>query len=253
MNKNQVHELLELKWRQYETLDFIENDPILIPHQFSKKEDIEISGFLTAIIAWGNRKSILNSANRMMQIMDHAPHDFILNHMASDLKRCEGFVHRTFNADDLIFFLNRLQQLYQQFSSMEMMLLNSNSFNAKQDISKFKALFFDGEHLKRTRKHLADPLKKSTAKRINMFLRWMVRPSTKGVDFGLWKDIKPSALNLPLDVHTATVSRKLGLLKRKQNDWQAVEEVTSALLQLDPQDPVKYDFALFGMGESGEI
>lgn len=252
-NKAQLHELLERKWQQYESLEFIANDPILIPHQFSKREDIEISGFLTAIIAWGNRKSILNSANRMLDLMDQSPFDFIVNHQDSDLKRCEGFVHRTFNADDLTYFLSRLQQLYKKYQSMEKMFLGSNSFHAETSISNFKTLFFEAEHLPRTRKHLADPFKKSSAKRINMFLRWMVRSDEKGVDFGLWKTISKNQLMLPLDVHTASVSRKLGLLKRKQNDWQAVEEVTTSLKKIDPEDPVKYDFALFGMGESGEL
>lgn len=253
LTKAEIQELLETKWIQYEQVAFIPEDPIIIPHQFKKREDIEISGFLTAIIAWGNRKSILNSANRMLAIMDHSPHDFIMNHQSSDLKNCKGFVHRTFNADDLMFFLSRLQTLYQQYSNMEAMFLQGQKFNAKQSISNFKTLFFDTEHLKRSQKHLADPLKKSSAKRINMFLRWMVRDSRQGVDFGIWKNIPASELKLPLDVHTATVSRKLGLLKRKQNDWQAVEEITKALKKMDPIDPIKYDFALFGMGESGEI
>ncbi len=244
---------MEHKCLQYEQLNFIEQDPILVPHQFSKKEDIEISAFLISIIAWGQRKSILKSGERLIEILDHAPHDFILHHTESDLKRVMGFVHRTFNADDLQFFLNRLQALYREYRSLENCFLLNGAFEAKHSISRFKAIFFDATHLKRTEKHLADPLKKSSAKRLNMFLRWMVRSNKRGVDFGIWERIKPSDLMLPLDVHTGNVSRQLGLLKRKQNDWQAVEEITNVLRRLDPEDPVKYDFALFGMGESGEL
>ena len=250
-HSEQVHELLEAKYLQYNRIDFIKDDPILIPHQFSKKEDIEIAGFLAAVIAWGQRKTIINNANRILKIMGNNPFDFIMNHSKSDLDRCKGFVHRTFNADDLKFFFTALKNIYQHHGGLEQAFLLKDS--AKDSISEFKRLFFSIEHLKRTEKHLADPLKKSTAKRINMFLRWMVRKDRKGVDFGIWKQHSSANLMMPLDVHTANTGRALGLLKRKQNDWQAVEELTEALRHFDPTDPVKYDFALFGLGVNKEL
>ena len=242
-----LKKLLEENFQRFHHSGFIEEDPIAIPHTFSKKEDIEISGFLTAIIAWGQRKSILNNARRLLVLMDDSPHDFIVNHTEKDRAKAIGFVHRTFNADDLIYFLAALQNIYLQHGGLEQAISKSSGSMAER-LAAFKSLFFELEHLKRTEKHVANPLKGSSAKRLNMFLRWMVRDAGAGVDFGLWQSIKASELMIPLDVHSAKVGRKLGLLKRKQNDWKAVEELTENLRKFDPQDPVKYDFALFGMG-----
>lgn len=246
-HSSEVFELLEQKHAEYEHIDFIANDPILIPHRYQKKEDIEISGFLSAIIAWGQRSTIIKNASRMMEIMDDDPHAFITQHQASDLKSAEHFVHRTFNSIDFIYFLKALQDIYLNKGGLEKCFAHPD-LGPGERISKFKEIFFSISHPSRTRKHLSDPLKKSSAKRLNMFLRWMVRPNDRGVDFGLWKSIKPSELMIPLDVHTGRIARDLGLLKRKQNDWQAVVELSEVLKTFDPEDPVKYDFALFGMG-----
>jgi uncharacterized protein (TIGR02757 family) len=247
-----LFELLEAKYRQFSRLDFIEEDPISIPHLFTKKEDIEIAGFLAAVIAWGQRVTVIRNAHKMLNIMDGAPHDFILNHRKSDLQKTEGFVHRTFNSIDLNYFFTALQHLYKNEGGLEMAFCHSTT-KAENQISTFKQLFFSLPHERRTQKHLADPLRGSTAKRINMFLRWMVRTDREGVDFGIWKKLPSSDLMLPLDVHTGNVGRKLGLLQRKQNDWKAVEEITQRLKKFDPNDPVKYDFALFGMGVNNEV
>lgn len=250
-HSEQLFDLLEAKYFQYNRFGFIEDDPISIPHQFSKKEDIEIAGFLAATIAWGQRKTIISNANKMIQMMDGAPHDFIVNHTPKDVIKTSGFVHRTFNSVDLSYFFASLQTIYLRHGGLEKaFLLNDNTAQA---ISEFKRLFFSLEHEKRTEKHIADPLKKSTAKRINMYLRWMVRKDKMGVDFGIWKKHETAKLMLPLDVHTGNVGRSLGLLKRKQNDWQAVEELTAALRIYDAEDPVKYDFALFGIGVNKEL
>ncbi|MBL4707793.1 MAG: TIGR02757 family protein [Flavobacteriales bacterium] len=250
-HSEQLFDLLEAKYIQYNRFEFIEDDPISIPHQFSKKEDIEIAGFLAATIAWGQRKTIITNANKMLQIMDYAPHDFILNHTEKDLPRTEGFVHRTFNSSDLNYFFTALQNIYTLHGGLEKaFLLHEKTEHA---VSLFKQLFFSFNHGKRTQKHVADPIKKSTAKRINMYLRWTVRQDIMGVDFGIWKNHAPANLMLPLDVHTGNVGRSLGLLNRKQNDWQAVEELTSALRIYDAKDPVKYDFALFGIGVNKEL
>ena len=248
MIEGDIKDLLDTKAEYYEHPSFIETDPIKIPHQFSKKEDIEISGFLTATIAWGNRKAILNSAEKMMRCMDHAPHDFVMNFKLKDLKPFQTFVHRTFNGDDFIFFVHAIRHIYEHHGGLENALCTPEELNTLDRISLFKKLFFEPEHLKRTQKHVSDPRKGSAAKRINMFLRWMVRSDKKGVDFGIWNKLNPSDLFLPLDVHTANQARKLNLLKRKQNDRKAVDELTENLRAFDPQDPVKYDYALFGMG-----
>ena len=246
---------LDEKAEYYECLDFIENDPIQIPHQFNKKEDIEIAGFLTSIIAWGQRKTIINNAKKLMLWMDNDPHSFLLNHEESDLKQFTSFVHRTFNADDLLYFIYRLSKMYKEEGGLESVYtsLINNTGSVQTAISQFKQLFFSDEHLQRSEKHLPNPLKGSSAKRMNMYLRWMVRSDKKEVDFGLWKGISSSALYLPLDIHTGNVSRELGLLKRNQNDSKALEEVMIQLRKFDPVDPVKYDFALFGMGVNKEI
>ena len=249
MNKEELKDFLDVKVEEYNSSNFIATDPISIPHQFSNPKDIEISAFLIAIIAWGNRKAILKSGEKMLKIMDYSPYDFIMNHSPSDLKACDGFVHRTFNATDLKFFLNRLRQLYQSHDSLEDFLLNNHKTGQLQlTLHHFKHNFFSIPHEKRTEKHLSDPLKNSAAKRLNMFLRWLVRKDKNGVDFGIWKQIKPKELSCPLDVHSGRVARKLGLLNRHQTDAKAVKELDTKLRQLDPQDPVKYDFALFGLG-----
>ena len=249
MTKAELKEFLDAKVEQYNHPKFLESDPIQIPHRFSRKEDIEISAFLTATIAWGNRKSIINNANRMMQLMDNAPHDFILNHKQSDLERFSGFVHRTFNQTDLCYFVESLKNIYLKHNGLENVFAEGISENSVQPaISNFKQTFFELPHQTRTTKHVSDPLKGSAAKRINMFLRWMVRDNSTGVDFGLWKSISTAALSCPLDVHSGNVGRKLKLLKRKQNDAKALAELDSSLRKLDSNDPVKYDFALFGLG-----
>ncbi|MDG4950257.1 TIGR02757 family protein [Weeksellaceae bacterium KMM 9724] len=239
---------LDEKAVQYNQDFFIEHDPIQIPHRFSKKQDIEIAAFLSATIAWGNRKSIIKSAQDMMSRMDDSPHDFILNAQEKDLDRFDGFVHRTFNAFDLAYFIQALQRLYKKEESLEQyFLIYEDEINPKFAINRFRDAFFNADEV-RTTKHVSSPLKNSSAKRINMFLRWMVRQDQQGVDFGIWKNIPSSKLSLPLDVHTGNVARKLEILERKQNDWKAVEEIDSMLRQMDAEDPIKYDFALFGLG-----
>lgn len=249
MNKKELLDFLDFKVAQYNQPEFIETDPIQIPHLFSKKEDIEISGFLTATIAWGNRKSILNNARKLMELLDMSPHDFVLNFKEEDLARFDGFVHRTFNDIDLKYFLTSLQNIYLHHGGLEEVFgKHATPTSTQTAIHEFKKVFFELPHLKRTQKHVSDPLKNSAAKRINMYLRWMVRDDEKGVDFGFWKKILPAALSCPLDVHSGNIARKLGLLKRKQNDAKALAELDKNLRKLDKKDPVKYDFALFGIG-----
>lgn len=247
--KSELKEFLEEKVIQYNHPHFIESDPIQIPHQFTLKEDIEISGFLSATIAWGNRKSIINNAKKMMLLMDNSPYDFIINHTDNDLAKLQPFVHRTFNGYDFIQFIKSLQHIYKIHDGLESVFTKHAVENSLQPaISQFKEIFFEVEHIERTKKHISDPLKGSSAKRINMFLRWMVRRDNAGVDFGLWKNISPSLLSCPLDVHTGNIARKLGLLTRTQNDAKALSELDQNLRKMDIEDPVKYDFALFGLG-----
>ena len=249
MTRAELKNFLDAKVQQYEHPKFLESDPLQIPHRFSKKEDIEISAFLTATIAWGNRKSIINNATRWMELMDDAPHDFILNHEKSDLKVLSGFVHRTFNDRDASYFAKSLKNIYQNYGGLENVFSGHIEKESLQpNISTFKKTFFELPHEPRTQKHVSDPLKGSAAKRINMFLRWMVRDNGTGVDFGLWKNIGTYRLSCPLDVHSGKVARKLKLLKRKQNDAKALAELDKNLRKLDAVDPVKYDFALFGLG-----
>lgn len=249
MKQVELKEFLDAKVSQYNNPKFIESDPIQIPHQFHKKEDIEIAGFLTATIAWGNRKSIINNAKRLMDLLDNAPYDFVLNHHESDLEKLLPFVHRTFNGNDCKQFIKSLRHIYLNHSGLESLFSKHVETNSLQkSISNFKSVFFEIDHLARTQKHVSDPLKNSAAKRINMFLRWMVRNDNTDVDFGIWKSLSPSLLSCPLDVHSGNVARKLGLLKRKQNDAKALLELDTALRNLDAKDPVKYDFALFGLG-----
>lgn len=249
MKKAELKAFLDAKVVQYNNPKFIESDPIQIPHQFNTKQDIEIAGFLTATIAWGNRKSIINNASRLMELLDHAPYDFVLNHQETDLDKFLPFVHRTFNGDDCVQFIKSLQHLYKHHNGLEAVFAkHAEKDSLQKSISHFKTTFFEVDHLARTKKHVSDPLKNSAAKRINMFLRWMVRNDKTGVDFGIWNSLSPSQLSCPLDVHSGNVARKLGLLKRKQNDAKALLELDTALRKLDAKDPVKYDFALFGLG-----
>ena len=249
MTPKELKTFLDAKVSEYNNPKFIESDPIQIPHRFSKKEDIEISGFLTATIAWGNRKMIINNANSMIELLDNSPYDFILNHTPKELKTLENFVHRTFNGNDFIYFIKALRHIYKNHGGLENVFLTHLENNSTQkSIHELKKVFFELEHLPRTQKHVSDPLKGSAAKRINMFLRWMARKDNAGVDFGIWKTLSPSYLSCPLDVHSGNVARKLNLLTRRQNDGKALAELDSNLRKLDPLDPVKYDFALFGLG-----
>lgn len=249
MTKAALKDFLDEKAEFYENPAFLESDPIQIPHRFTKKEDIEISAFLTATIAWGNRKSIINNATKMMALFDNAPFEFVMHHSENDLNGLESFVHRTFNGVDLIYFIKALQNIYQNHHGLELVFKNNLTKDSVQPaITALKTVFFELEHLPRTQKHLSNPAAGSAAKRINMFLRWMVRPANKGVDFGLWKSLDPSQLSCPLDVHSGNVARKLKMLKRKQNDAKALAELDKNLRKMDPADPVKYDFALFGLG-----
>ncbi|MGQ0829629.1 MAG: TIGR02757 family protein [Bacteroidota bacterium] len=247
MKLPELKEFLEEKYDKYNCIDFIESDPISIPHQFTKKEDIEISGFLAATIAWGQRVTIINNANKLMKLMDEDPYNFILNAKEKDLKRFSDFKHRTFNGIDILFFIKSLQNIYKNHGGLQKMF---NYSEAIKSITCFRDIFFSIGHPSRTCKHVSDPSKNSSAKRLCMYLRWMVRNDKRGVDFGIWKDsqLLPSQLMCPLDIHSGRVARKLGLLHRKQNDWKAVEELTTSLRQLDASDPIKYDFALFGLG-----
>ncbi|WP_075344420.1 TIGR02757 family protein [Tenacibaculum agarivorans] len=247
MTKNELKAFLDEKAALYEHPDFITSDPIQIPHEFSIKEDIEIAAFLSSIIAWGNRKMIINNARRMMDLMGNSPYDFVMNHSEDDLANFDGFVHRTFNADDFKFFITSLQNIYKKYNGLEA-ALRPEVDNYQHAIHNFKQLFFEIPHLARTQKHISDPVKGSAAKRINMFLRWMVRDTKKGVDFGIWKTHNSSSLHCPLDVHTGNIARKLTILTRKQNDWKAIQELDVILREFDKNDPVKYDFALFGLG-----
>ncbi len=246
MKLNDVKGLLDQKAEQFNQPNFISNDPISIPHRFKKKQDIEISGLFAATLAWGQRKTIISNCNRLMEGMDNAPHDFVIGHTDHDLKRFRDFKHRTFNSTDLNYFLRFLKWYYSQYDSLEGAFVADT---IETGLVNFHDLFFSlPDYPKRTIKHISTPARKSACKRLNMYLRWMVRSDNKGVDFGIWKKIKPSQLICPCDVHVDRVARKLKLIKRKQVDWQTALELTSNLRKLDPVDPVKYDFALFGLG-----
>ena len=249
MNHKDLKEFLDEKSYQYQNSNFIKDDPIIVPHQYIKKEDIEISAFLTATISWGRRKSIIDKALLMMDILSNEPFDFIINHSKNDLKDLNFYCYRTFNNIDLKFFVTSLKNIYKNFGGLETIFSSdNNSQNIQKRIHDFKSIFFSIPHEKRTQKHISDPIKGSAAKRINLFLRWMVRSKSNGVDFGIWNNIKPSQLSIPLDIHSGNVARKLGILKRRQNDNVAVMELDRKLRIFDPYDPVKYDFALFGLG-----
>ena len=246
----EIKNFLEEKYNQFNCTNFIESDPISIPHRFSRKEDIEIAGFLSATIAWGQRPTIIRNANKLMQLMNDEPFEFLTQTKIEDSELFESFVHRTFNGVDCFYFIRALSAIYQEFGGLEKLFTEGFSIDGtvKTAIFHFREKFLSFNPPHRTEKHIANPDKGSAAKRINMFLRWMVRSSTLGVDFGLWNSIPVSALMMPLDVHSGNVARKLGLLQRTQNDWQAVEELTANLRLFDANDPVKYDFALFGLG-----
>jgi uncharacterized protein (TIGR02757 family) len=250
LSSGAIHELLELKYRQYHTPDFIENDPVSIPHKFNTKEDIEIAAFFAATIAWGQRKTIVYNASRLMNMMNNEPYDFIMNSREKDLKKLDGFVHRTFNNSDCLYFVASLKNIYLHWGGLQNVFEKGyeKDQTIKSAIIYFREKFFELPYLKRTAKHISNVEQNSAAKRINMFLRWMVRYDEGLVDFGLWKGIPTAALHIPLDLHTGNTARKLRLLTRKQDDWKAVEELTGVLRKFDKQDPVKYDYALFGMG-----
>lgn len=252
MDKSELQVLLDHKYQQYNQRGFIDDDPIQIPHRFSKKQDIEIAGFFAAVLAWGQRKTIINKCVELIGLMDNAPHDFVLNHTDKDLKGLEKFKHRTFNTTDTLYFMHYLKEHYTKCDSLENAFtkkLKKNDSTVESGLMGFHELFFSFDFAPdRTRKHIATPARKSACKRLNMYLRWMVRKDNSGVDFGIWNNVNASQLVCPLDVHVERVARKLGLLTRKQTDWLAAIELTNNLKQFDSHDPVKYDFALFGMG-----
>lgn len=251
-NYKELKTFLDEKYDLYNRLDFIAADPICIPHLFKKKQDIEIAGFFAAILAWGQRKTIINKCKELMQMMGNQPHDFVLYHSDEDLKSLMKFKHRTFNDLDTLYFIHFFKQFYQKHDSLESAFLlgqPSESDFMKNSLTAFHHFFFDAAIApQRTKKHIATPERKSACKRINMYLRWMIRRDDRGVDFGIWQEIKPADLICPCDLHVDRVARELGLIKRKQTDWQTAEELTHGLRLLDPKDPVKYDFALFGLG-----
>jgi uncharacterized protein (TIGR02757 family) len=253
MDFKELKDFLNEKADLYNKPDFIESDPISIPHLFTKKEDIEIAGFLAATIAWGQRVTIINNANKLMKLMGHSPHDFIMSAKEKDLKQFESFVHRTFNGTDATFFIRSLQNIYKKHGGLEAAFCSKlkNNNAVMEAITNFRTLFFSIPYPERTTKHISNPVGNSSAKRLCMYLRWMVRKDKRGVDFGLWgknSSLSPADLMCPLDVHSGNVARKLGLLKRPQNDWKAVIELSNNLKKMDPADPIKYDFALFGLG-----
>jgi uncharacterized protein (TIGR02757 family) len=245
--KDKLKNFLDDKAEKYNGISFIQTDPIQLPHRFSKKEDIEIVAFLICTIAWGNRTSIIRSGERILEIMGHSPHQYIIDYKPEKLQNLH-FVHRTFNVFDLDFFFRSLQNIYKKGGLEKAFSAHPTLFGAQGRIVNFRNQFLETEHEIRSQKHISNPLKNSAAKRLNMFLRWMVRKDEKGVDFGIWDSISPSELSIPLDVHTANVGRKLGLITRKQNDGKALEELMEQLREFDPNDPSKYDFALFGLG-----
>lgn len=250
LSRQELYEFLEEKAALYNRPVFISHDPVSIPHGFNKKEDIEISGFLTAVISWGNRRSILTSATRLMMLMENSPFEFVTSAGEEDLQRFANYSHRTFNGTDCAYFIRSLQKIYREYGSLEAVFSKplAEGLTIMESIVHFRDTFFSYYPPERSAKHISNAARNSAAKRINMFLRWMVRKDNRGVDFGIWQSIPPSALYCPLDIHTGNTARKLGLLSRKYNDWMAAEELTCNLRRFDPSDPVKYDFALFGLG-----
>jgi uncharacterized protein (TIGR02757 family) len=248
MNRKELKIFLDKKVDEFNQPSFINNDPISIPHLFTKKQDIEIAGFFASIFAWGNRATIINKSKELMQLMDMAPHQFILSHTKKDIEKLFSFKHRTFNTSDLLYFIEFLKHHYSTNDSLETAFTNHGN-SIKEMLSGFHDYFFSLEDVPaRTKKHIATPSKKSNCKRLNMFLRWMVRNDNKGVDFGIWKNIQPSQLICPVDVHVARVALRLGLLENNKIDWKTAINLTDQLKKFDSEDPVKYDFALFGVG-----
>lgn len=248
-NLDRLKDFLDQKSEQFNKPEFIEHDPISIPHLFKKKQDKEIAGLFAATLAWGQRKTIIRKCKELMTLMDNDPHSFILNHAENDLKSLTEFKHRTFNSTDLLYFIESLKHYYNRHDSLEDAFYNNKADETVEaGLIEFHKLFFELDHPHRTRKHVATPERKSTCKRLVMYLRWMVRKDNNGVDFGIWKKISPAQLVCPCDLHVDRVARKLKLIKRKQTDWQTALELTRNLKKFDPTDPVKYDFALFGLG-----
>lgn len=249
MTEAQIFELLDEKADIYNHIDFIESDPIQIPHRYSLRQDIEISGFLAATIAWGNRKSIIKSAEKMMDLMGNSPYDFVMSAKEEDFQQIEGkAVHRTFNAEDFKAFVFHMKRIYTENESLEsLFLLQEGETNFYHALERFRTAFL-GSEPHRCHKHISSSYKNSSCKRLMMYLRWMVRKDNRGVDFGLWERISQQYLSIPLDVHTGNISRRLGLVSRKQNDWKTIEELDLKLRKYKPEDPAAYDFALFGLG-----
>lgn len=252
MIQQNLKDFLDSKVEEYNQPLFIKDDPVCIPHLFTKKQDIEIAAFLASIFAWGNRTTIINKSKELLQLMDNAPHDFCVNHQPNDLKDLLLFKHRTFNTTDLLYFIAFFKHHYNLHASLEKAFtlgLNKTDATTENSLIAFHHYFFSLEDIPhRTRKHIASPEKNSSCKRLNMFLRWMVRRDKKGVDFGVWENISPAQLVCPIDVHVARVAKRFNLLNRNQTDWNAALELTGYLRTLDKDDPVKYDFALFGLG-----
>ncbi|MBT7573561.1 MAG: TIGR02757 family protein [Flavobacteriaceae bacterium] len=248
LSNNELKEFLDSKYEQYNQKKFIESDPIQVPHNFTSKEDIEISSFLTATIAWGQRKTIIKNSFKMMDLLDNSPYDYIINSTEKEIDKL-NIKHRTFNEIDFRYFIKKLKYIYKDYGNLENLFFENIEGNTMHNsIHNFKSLFFKNNYPLRTTKHISDPFKGSACKRVNMFLRWMVRKDSNGVDFGIWNKISPSHLSCPLDVHSGRVARKLGILNRTQNDHKAVIELDNKLRILDSNDPVKYDFSLFGLG-----
>ncbi|WP_421762880.1 TIGR02757 family protein [Ekhidna sp.] len=251
MNREELKSFLDFKVAEYNQPGFIPNDPVCIPHEFAQKQDIEIAGLIAAVFAWGQRKTIINKSREFLGMMGHEPHRFVMECSDQDVKPFQDFKHRTFNGTDALYFIHFFKWFYSHHSSLEEAFLGSldRETGMEARLTHFFELFFSlPDHPKRTYKHIPNPSRKSACKRINMFLRWMARQDDKGVDFGIWDSIKPSQLICPCDLHVDRVARKLGLITRKQTDWQTAIELTKNLKKLDTEDPVKYDFALFGLG-----
>ncbi|WP_426474722.1 TIGR02757 family protein [Chryseobacterium balustinum] len=254
MNFSELKGFLDEKADVYNSLEFIQDDPIQIPHRFSLKQDVEIAGFLSATISWGNRKSIIKSAEKILDIMGNSPYDFVMNYSENDLNSIKDkSIHRTFNGEDFAYFIKQFNKIYKENESLEnLFLINENESNFQHSIERFRQNFL-GIEKHRTHKHVSSPYKNSSSKRIIMFLRWMTRKDNRGVDFGIWENIDQKFLSIPLDVHTGNISRKLGLISRTQNDWKTVEELDLVIRKFDETDPAKYDFALFGLGVTKEL
>lgn len=247
---------MDQKAAEFECVSFIADDPISVPRRFVKSQDIEIAGLFSAVFSWGLRKTIISKANELMALMDESPHDFILHHTDADLKKLNEFRHRTFQPPDALYFVHRLREFYQEHDSLEAAFQDrEGGYEDLEDgLNQFRIRFFDSPYaLRRTQKHIPSPARNSSVKRLNMYLRWMVRSPEGGVDFGIWKNISPAQLYIPLDVHVLRVAHHLGILKRNKSDWLAVKELTEYLRNLDREDPVKYDFALFNMGVKKEF